>query len=248
MMSGTLVSGTLASGTTSFSGMPISGTRSVRGRAPSPDPASAMTGIINTRVMPPAASEAGSEAALERITALENQVSRLQATVMEVLVKLHEVSSCVSTSSTPRRQAAIGPSPTTSNMTFEDLPDAPPPLDAATAVHLATREWVEGPKTPEQVASAVHAATQKWVDGPKMSELPAVSPVQVATRESAEGPKTPPTRAHTMKHPEGYRPVNCSCARSWSPEVDAVMPMLADAGVAANAFSVRGIASRGNLF
>lgn len=242
MMSGTLVSGTLASATTPFSGFPIPGTRSVRGRAPSPESTSAMTGIMDTRPALPAASEAGSEATLERITALENQVSSLEAKVMELLVRLAEVSSCVSTSSTPRRQAEAGASPMTSNTTFEDLQarhlaHAPIPVNFATTMHLATREWVEGPKTPEHVSNG---ATQEC-------ELPDASAVQIATRERVES-KTPSMLKHTVEHAEGFGPVNCSCSRPWSMDIDAVVPMEADAGFEVNAFSVHGIASRRSLF
>lgn len=228
------MSGTLVSGTNPFSSIPRSGTRSVRGRAPSPDPSSIMTGIIDTHVVSPpppaaaAASEAGSNATLERITALESQVCSLEAKFMELLVKLDEVSSCVSTSSTPRRQAAAGASPTASNMTFgdlqsQDLPDAPPPVDVAGAVHLATREWVVGPKTPV---------------------LPDVSPMHIATQEAVEGPKAP---EHTIEHPEGYRPVNCSCSvRARAVEIG---PVLANELKAEGSlFSGRDLAGRGNLF
>ena len=188
--------------------------------------------VSGTRVAPPAASEAASEATLERVTALENQVSGLEAKVMELLVKLEEVSSCVSTSSTPRQQAAAGASPTISNITFEDLQAqrfsrTPPPVDVETAVHLATREWVEGPKTPE---------------------LPdASSPVQVAVRERVEEPKRPSTPEHSIQHPEGYKPVNCSCTRESSMKAAAIVPE-ADAEAQANVFSVDDIASRGNVF
>lgn len=212
----------------------MSGTRSVRARAPSPAPASAMTGIIKTQVVPPAASEADSGATLERVTALENQVSGLEAKVMELLVKLEEVSSCVSTSSTPRQQAAAGASPTISNITFDDLQArhlsrTPPPALMENAVHLATKEWVEGPKTPELSAASL-------------------SPVQIAVREIKEEPKMSPMPEHTIEHPEGYRPVNCNCTREPSVEVDAVVPRETDAGAEANAFSVDAVASRGNVF
>ena len=206
MMSGTLVSDTLASGATPFSSaIPKPGTRSVRKRAQSPDPASAITETIDTRVV----SEAGSQATLERVTALENQVSTLEAKVVELLVKLEEVSSCVSATSTPRPQAAAGASPTISSITFGDLQaqhlaDAPPPVGVPIAVRRATRDWVEGPKTPEL--------------------LDASSSMQVATSDKVEEPKTSPTPEHTFEHPEGYRPVNCSCATSGSLETDAVLP------------------------
>ena len=233
-MSGTLVSGTLASRMTPFSRIPMSGTRSVRARAPSPAPAPAMTGITKTQVEPPAASEAHSGATLERVTALENQVSGLEAKVMELLVKLEEVSSCVSTSSTPRQQAAAGASPTISNITFEDLQAqhlsrTPPPALMENAVHLATKEWVEGPKTPELPAASL-------------------SPVQIAIREIKEEPKTPPMPEHTIKHPEDYRPVNCNWTKEVSLEVDAVVSGETDAGAEAKAFSVDAIASRGSVF
>lgn len=230
MVSGTLVSGTLASGTTLFPSVP----KGVQVRAASPVPASPTKGISASLVVPPTASEAGSDATLERVTALENQVSSLEAKVMELLVKLEEVSSCVSTSSsTPRRQAAAGASPTTSDVSFGDLQaqhlsGAPKSVGFATAAHLATKEWVEGPRTP------------RLLDGSP--------PVQVAIRERVEEPKTPPALEHSIEHAQGYKPVNCSCANPSSPEIDAVVLREADPGVKANAFSVYDMASRGNLF
>ena len=228
MMSGTLVSGTLASGTTLFPSVP----RDVQPRAPSPVPASPTKGSINeSPAAPPAASETGSNATLERVTALENQVSSLEAKVMELLVKLAEVSSCVSTSSTPRRQQAVaGASPTATNVSFEDLQaqrlsDAPRPLNLATATHLATKEWVEGPDHSD-----------------------AAPPVQVTIRERVEEPTTLPTPEHSIAHADGYKPVNCSCGDPSSPKNDAVVPKEGDAGAETNEFSVNDMASRGNLF
>lgn len=221
MMSGTLVSDTLPSGPTPFrSAIQMSGTRSVRKRA---DPASAMTETIATRVVPPSASEAGSQATLERVTALENQVSTLEAKVLELLVKLEEVSSCVSTTSTPRPQAAAGASPTISSVTFEDLQaqqlvDAPPPVGVPIAVCRATRDWVEGPQLPD-ASSSVQVATSVKVEEPKLLDAS-----QVAASGRVKEPKTSPTPEHTFEHPEGYRPVNCSCATSVSLETDAVLP------------------------
>ena len=219
MMSGTHVSDTLASGPTPFpSAIPMSGTRNVRKRA---DPVSAMTETIDIGVVPPSASETGSQATLERITALENQVSTLEAKVVELLVKLEEVSSCVSTTSTtPRPQAAAGASSTLSSTTFEDLqaqhlPDAPPPpAGVPIAVRRATIEWVEGPKTPElpDASSSVQIATSVKAEEPKLPD--ASVPMHVAASERVEEPKTSPTPGHTFEHPEGYRPVNCVCATS----------------------------------
>ena len=271
----TMMSATFVSGTVPFSAVPMSATKSVRKRARSPDPAPAMPGIINPRIVLPAASEAGSQATLERVTALENQVCSLEGKVMELLVKLEEVSSCVSTTSTPRPQAAAGASPTISNITFEDLQaqhlaDAPPPASVATTVRRATREWVlEGPKTPElpDASSPIQIATSEKVSEPKLSdasspmqvttrikveepdtshasspmyvatrerveepETPhALSPMHVATSERVEEPETSPTLGHTVEHPEGYRPVNCSCVTSGSSETDAVLPRGANA-------------------
>ena len=195
-MSGTLVTGTLASGTTPFSDIP----KSVQKQVPSPIHASAMTRITPTQTAAPpptaVASEVGSEATLERVTALENQVSGLESKVMELLIKLDEVSSCVSSSSsTPRRQAAAGASPTTSDIPFEDLQarhlsiaTLPPPLSVITAARRATREWVEGPKTPELS-----------------------SPMEIAAREMMkEEVMESPKREHTVEHPEEYKLVDCS--------------------------------------
>lgn len=216
MMSGTFVSDTLASGPTPFpSAIPMSGTRSVRKRAHSPDPASAVTETIDIRVVPPTASEASSQATLERVTALENQVSTLEAKVVEMLVKLEEVSSCVSTTSTSRPQAAAaGASSTLSSTTFGDLQaqhlaDAPPSVGVPIAVRRATMEWVG--ETPD-ASSPVQIATSVKVDEPKIPD--ASSLMQVASSERGEEQKTSPTLEHTFEHPDGYRPVNCSCAMS----------------------------------
>ena len=238
MMSGTLVTGTLASGTSPFPNIiPMSIPKSVR----SLEQASTMTGIIHAQAAPPTASEAkaeaASEATLERVTALENQVSSLEAKVMELLVKLDEVSSCVSSSSTPRGQAAAGASPsspssspTTGEVTFKDLQarhlsnaaTAPLPLNVATAARRATREWVEGPKIPD-----------------------ALSPMEDATVEEAERSPRP---EHSIEHAEGYKPVNCSCmGLPWSLDDNAVMRSETHAGDE-DAFSVLGMAGRGNLF
>ena len=106
----TYVSGTLASATTVFPNTPIpdihiSSSSSVR---PSPDATGATTEAIHTQnatttmttTTPPPASET---ACLERVTALENQVSNLEAKVVELVVRLDEVSSCVGSSPTPAR-------------------------------------------------------------------------------------------------------------------------------------------------
>lgn len=214
----TFVSGTIASATTPLCGVPMSNTQSVR---PSPDSTSAMTGVIHTHVAPLAASEASSEACLERVTALETQVSNLEAKVLELLVKLDEVTSCA----TPQGQAAAGASPTTSDIS---LAHAPAPVSVATAARRATRVWVEGSKMPELRDASL--------------------PMQIAAIEMVGEVKESPGPKHTVEHPEGYRPVNCSCTASWSLDDAAIMRSETDAGAEANAFSVHGIASRGNLF
>ena len=128
--------------------------------------------------------------------------------IQELSDRLNEQSSCASNSSTPRRQAAAGASPTTSNSTFEDLQAQhlseakPPAVNGAIPVYLATREWVEGPKMLEQVSKGTAMEC----------ELPDASLMQAATRESVEKPKTPSTVKHSIEHAEGFGPVNCSCS------------------------------------
>ena len=208
-MADTIMSGTFIPMTPTVSGTPMFVTRNARGDAPSSQPTSAMTGMIGTQVAPPAASEAAlRQATLERVTMLENQVSSMNNVIQELRDRVNEQSSCVSNSSTPRRQAAAGAFPTTSNITFEDLHAqhrsevAPPAVSGATPVYLATREWVEGPKPSEQVSK----------DTTMECELPDAPPVQAATRDSVEQSKTPSTIKHTIKHAEGFGPVNCSCS------------------------------------
>lgn len=251
-MSGTLVSDTFASGLTPFPAIPMSGARSVRKSAPSPGPTSAMTGILDSLVMPPAAPEAGSQATLERVTALENQVSRLEAKVMQLLVKLEEVSSCVSITSTPQPQAAAGTSPTISNITFEDLQTqqlADAPLPVGITVRRATREWVEGPKMLELPIASFPVQVTSGVKVEEPETANASSPLQVALSERVEEPETAPTRLeHTFEHPEEYRPADCSCATSDSLETEVVLPKEANAGAQTDMFSALEIASRGNLF
>ena len=203
-MTDTMMSGTFVPMTPTSSGIPTFMTRNVRGHTPSPQPTSAMMGINGTQVAPPATSEA----TLERVTMLETQVSSMNNVIQELRDRVNEQSSCASNSSTTGRQAAAGASPTTSNITSEDLQAhrlseaKSPVVNGATPVYLATREWVEGPKTPEQVFEGT----------PQECELPDAPPMQAATEESVEKPKTPSTVKHTIEHSEGFGPVNCSCS------------------------------------
>ncbi|KAM0796448.1 hypothetical protein BDR22DRAFT_867499 [Usnea florida] len=208
-MADTMMSGTFFPVTPTLSGTPMFMTTNVHGDVPSSQPTSGVTGITGTQIAPPAVSAAAlQQATLERVTMLENQVSSMTNKIQELTDKVSEQSSCASNSSTPRRQAAAGASPTTSNITFQDLraqhlSDAEPrAVSGATPVHLATREWVEGSKTPERVSKST---TQQC-------ELPDAPPIQAATEESVEKPKTPLTVKHTIKHAEGFGPVNCSCS------------------------------------
>lgn len=208
-MADTIMSGTFVSMTPTVSGTPMFMTRNVRGDAPSLQPTSAMTGMNGTQVAPPAVSEAAlRQATLERVTMLENQVSSMNNVIQELRDRVNEQSSCASNSSITGRQAAAGASPTTSNITSEDLQaqhlsDAErPAVNGAIPVSLATKEWVEGPKTPEHVSKG---ATHEC-------ELPDAPPMQAATEEVVEKPKTPSTVKHTIKHAEGFGPVNCSCS------------------------------------
>ena len=214
-MADTIMSGTFVPMTHAVSGTPMFMTMNVRGDAPGPQPTSAPTGMNGTQVVPPAASEAAlRQATLERVTMLENQVSSMNNVIQELKDKVNEQSSCASNSSTPHRQAAAGASATISNITFQDrqaqhLSDAEPPaVNGTTPAYLATREWVEGPKTPEQVSK----------DTTMECELPDASLVQAATEESVAKPKTPLTIKHTIKHAEGFGPVNCSCSSLYSYE------------------------------
>ena len=175
-MADTAMSGTFVPMTPPVSGTPMLMTRNVRDDAPNRQPTSAMMGMNGTQVAPPAASEAAlRHATLERVTMLENQVSSMNNVIQDLRDRVNEQSSSANNSSTPRRQAAAGASPTTSDITFEDLQaqrlsDAEPPaVNGAIPVSLATREWVEGPKTPVTVK-------------------------------------------HTIKHAEGFGPVNCTCS------------------------------------
>ena len=208
-MADTMMSGTFVPMTPTLSGTPMFMTRNVHGDAPTSQPTSAVTSINGTQVAPPAALAATlQQATLERVTMLENQVSSMTNKIQELTDRVNEQSSCASNSSTPRRQAAAGASPTTSNITFQDLQAQhlsgaePRAVNGATPVYLATREWVEGSKTPEQVSKGT---TQEC-------ELPDAPPMQAATGESVEKPKTPLTVKHTIKHAEGFGPVNCSCS------------------------------------
>ena len=200
MMSGTLVTGTFASGLTPLPNMPVSVPRSFPAQAPTPEPTFAMTETLSAQHVAPtilkAEAKASSEATLERVTALESQVSGLNSKVMDVLVKLDEVSSSSisSRSTTPNPQAVAGgyASPTSSEVTFEDLQAQSLPGTAATMARRATMDWVQGSKISDAVSS----------------------PMEVATMVMAEGEANgSPKLVHTVEHAEGYRPVNCSCTR-----------------------------------
>ena len=201
MMSGTLVTGTFASGLTPYPNIAMSIPRSFPAQAPTPEPTFAMTEAVVTQTVAPtilkkAEAEASSEATLERVTALESQVSGLESKVMDMLVKLDEVSSsCISSrSTTPNPQAVAGgcASSTTSDVTFQDLQARNVPDTAATTARRATMEWVQGSKISDAVSSPMEVATMVMVEG-----------------EANGSPKL----EHTVEHAEGYRPVNCSCTR-----------------------------------
>ncbi|KAF6232030.1 hypothetical protein HO173_009867 [Letharia columbiana] len=209
MMSGTLVTGALASGTTPFPGNPHVRDEE-RARGSSPKSRSRLSRDGEIRHAGPSPRGRGGRFGSHAGARHGRQLDTPTASRGRCVPDDRQYHVWRSASSTPRGCAP------------------PPPVHVATAAHLATREWVEGPKTPE---------------------LPdASSAMQVAIRERVEERKTPPMPEHTIEHPEGYRPVNCSCTMLWSPEVDAVMPREANAGADANAFPVDGIASRGNLF
>ena len=83
------------------------------------------------------------------------------------------------------------------------------------------------------------------MERPITPEIPDASPsMQISTQGRVKGPeeerKTPSMPEHTVEHPEGYRPVNCSCAAS---ETGVVMPR-----IEVNAFPADEIEGRGNLF
>ena len=200
MMSGTLVTGTFASGSTPYLNIPMPIPRSFPAQIPIPEPTFATTETASTSTVAPtmskAEAEASSEATLERVTALESQVSGLESKVMDVLVKLDELSSsCISSrSTTPNPQAVAGgcASPTTGDVTFQDLQARNVPDPAATTARRATMEWVQGSKISDTVSSPMEVATMVMVEG-----------------EANGSPKL----EHTVEHAEGYRPVNCSCTR-----------------------------------
>ena len=200
MMSGTLVTGTFASGLTPLPNMPVSIPRSFPAQAPTPEPTFAMTETTSTQTVAPtilkAEAKASSEATLERVTALESQVSGLNSKVMDMIVKLDEVSSSSisSRSTTPNPQAVAGScaSPTTNDVTSDDMRARKVPETAATTARRATMDWVQGSKISDAVSS----------------------PMEVATMVMAEGEANgSPNLVHTVEHAEGYRPVNCSCTR-----------------------------------
>ena len=161
MMSGTLITGTSVYGMTPVPQIPMSIPRSFAAQAPTPEPTFAMTETVPTQTVAPtilkAEAEASSEATLERVTALEGQVSGLQSKVMDLSVKLDEVSSsCISSRSmTPEPQAVAGgcASPKTGDVTFEDLQARNAPNTAATTARRATTEWVQGSKISDAVSA-----------------------------------------------------------------------------------------------
>ena len=185
--------------------------RNIRSEAPSPEPAFAVraTVPITQRTEPPKTVEprdqASSNATLERVTALESQVSGLQSTVVDLLVKLDERTSCSLTPSEPQAVAAgcvLPPAPpqtTTTDLTFTELQATAAPL--ATMTRRATLEWVQGPNTLDVSSSSSSPSLAATV------ETDTVMKMEEEEAEVAVGSK-----AHTIQHPEGYTPVNCSCA------------------------------------
>lgn len=223
MMSGTLATGPpLAPAATTTTPVPVvipaSEPKCVH--SPEQNPTATVTETIH--------AHASSEATLERVSALESKVASLEAKVLDLLVRLDEVSSCVcvgsrsSTSSTTpeqqeqqREQTAAGasssssssPVPSNDVTTFEDSQHlsnaadtasmtAPLPQPAVANVASATRE---GPKVQDASSSSSPAADIATVveeeEGDAGGALPGLEEQQ----------------RHSIEHPEGYRPVNCSC-------------------------------------
>lgn len=230
-MSGTLVPGPLAPTTTPLPVIiPASKPKSV----PSPEEenrTTTMTGKTHPQAAAPASSETAQAAAtLERITALENQVSSLEAKVLDLLVRLDEVSSCAGAdSTTPRRQennqqeqqeraaagAALSAAVTSDVTACEDLQNLSNPAAAATASPPAAAQ-------PALVNAA--GAPSERVEGAKaqdtsLSSSLSSSPVDItAAVQDAEISSRP--EQHSIEHPEGYRPVNCSCTTGTGPRVE----------------------------
>ena len=161
MISGSLATGTFAPGSSPYLNNPMSVPRSVPTQVPTPQPTFAITEPASTPTVAPttlkAEAEASSDATLERVAALESQVSGLESKVMDVLIKLEEVSSSylTSRSTTPNPQAVAGgyASPTTGDVTFEDLQARNVPGTAAITARRATMEWVQGSKIVDAVPS-----------------------------------------------------------------------------------------------
>lgn len=200
MMSGTFITSTFASGLTPLPYIPMSIPRSFPAQAPTPEPTFAMTEIAPTQTVAPTVlkveAEASSEATLERVTALESQVSGLESKVMDLFVKLDKVSSsCISSrSTTPNPQAVAGgcASLPTTDVTYKDL---------------------QAQKVPDTAATTARRATMVWVQGSKISDAASL-PTEIATKVAVEEEANSlPKLEHTVEHAEGYRRVNCNCTR-----------------------------------
>ena len=127
--------------------IPTSAPRSVRGQAPSPDPAH-----MGGPQLPPLNPFFGPDATLERVTALEDQVARLEVGFKEMLVRLDELNSTLKSPVSivlVHRQAEAGKNTTA---TFDRKDD-----------RMSMSEERVGPSHADLVQEWAHGAEQPYV-------------------------------------------------------------------------------------
>ena len=124
---------------------PTSAPRSVRGQAPSPDPAH-----VRGPQLPPLNLRSNSDATLERVTALEDQVARLEAGFKELLVRLDELNSTLNSPVSVvhvHRQAEAGESATASHDRKDDRMSMSEERVGPSHADLI-QEWAHGAQRP----------------------------------------------------------------------------------------------------
>ena len=189
-----------AGSTTAPTDTPLSASRSVREQAPSPN-VEFMEGITS-RLEPRLAElalKSTDDATLERITALENQVSKLEEGFIELLVKLDELKSVDLKigGRTPSADDRL----TVNNLSLSIINCCPTvhKLDGDKFVVRAVEHTdTQDVRSENELVEYTESDNKEWLDGEE--------PLK-----------------HTREHPGGWRPINCICALPYTLEDNSVM-------------------------
>lgn len=175
--------------------------RSMRSFAPSPEPASTQFGGSPFAAGP---ANSGSNAILERITVLENQVAHLEASLLALRVKIQEIESSVASTSTTLPPIADSAS-TASSITGRKLSIMEVQPSTAYTPSIRSPVTDDNPIRRPSTMNIHKIMNQSFPVG-----LPAGSAL-VSYADDSDGEVTP---KHSVAHGFGSRPDDCICAHS----------------------------------